>query len=94
MNDHGDLTGSRGVGREVEGEAWVSRLGAKKAVDLPAPTIDGVELGGRSGTSVIRGITWFAPYGGVSVSGYTVAGAVSEGCGRATIWTCTQTYRH
>jgi hypothetical protein len=42
------------------------------------------------GLSVIRGVTWFAPDGGVGVGG--VSGGVWTGGGLATIWTCTQTY--
>ena len=90
MNDHGDLTGSRSWGRDDSGNAWVSQIGANKAVNLPV--VDARGRPGKSfGMAVIRGVTWFAPDGGVSVGG----GAASDANDwHATIWTCTQTYRH
>ncbi len=90
MNDHGDLTGTRGWGRDDAGDAWVSRIGAKKAVNLPDPFDGGVYGVNSFGMAVIRGSTWFAPDGGVSVGG--AAGGGNNW--HATIWTCTQTYRH
>ena len=47
--------------------------------------------GNAIGTSVIRGVTWFAPQGGVSVGGYAGNGDWALN-GVATIWTCAQTY--
>jgi hypothetical protein len=85
LNDHGDLTGYSGV-RGGE-RAWVSRLGADSVVTLPSPPVQGKWLE-ILGASVIRGVTAFAPQGGVSVGGY----AYKSGVLQAVIWTCTQTY--
>jgi hypothetical protein len=94
MNDHGDLTGSLGGFRGIGDTAWVSRLWAEQVVKLPAPpepTGSGWE--NVQGISVIRGVTPFAPQGGVSVGGNARSWGMEGSIGnRATIWTCTQTY--
>ena len=88
MNDDGDVTGYRGGFLGVGTRAWVSQLGAETVTELPSPQGRGNKS--AMGLSVIRGVTWFAPDGGVSVGG--VSGGVWTDGGLATIWTCTQTY--
>jgi uncharacterized membrane protein len=88
MNDHGDVVGYQAGLFGLEVRAWVSDLGADSVVQLPSPKGSG---GNAIATSVIRGVTWFAPQGGVSVGGYAGNGDWALN-GVATIWTCAQTY--
>jgi hypothetical protein len=88
VNDHGDLTGYSDSFRGIGGRPWVSRLGADHPTMLPMPP--GVVEASAHGISVIRGVTWFAPQGGVSVGGNTIGYSGPDG--DAVIWTCTQTY--
>lgn len=87
----GDLTGSAGGFRGIADRAWVYRLGAEDSpVRLPnpePPTVDG--WANVFGRAVIRGVTSFAPHGGVSVGG---AAQSWDGPTVPVIWTCTQTY--
>jgi hypothetical protein len=88
MNDHGDLTGYRGGLRGLGDRPWVSRLGADRPTRLPKPP--GGYASSTHATSVIRGVTWFAPKGGRSVGGHAIGYSGDDG--DAVIWTCTQTY--
>ena len=88
MDDHGDLTGYRGGFRGGGATPWVSRLGADHPRRLPDPARYGSST---HGTSVIPGVTWFAPQGGVSVGGHSIG--YGDGVdGDAVIWACTQMY--
>jgi hypothetical protein len=91
MNDHGDLTGYRGGNRGEDARPWVSHLGAQNPTRLPKPPQTVGWGWATHATSVIRGVTWFAPQGGVSVGGHTLPSSNGVG-GDAVIWTCTQTY--
>jgi hypothetical protein len=98
MDDHGDLTGFAGGFRGSGEEPWVSHLGARHPTMLPLPTVPGGYASSTKATAVIRGVTWFAPQGGVSVGGHfngyiedDPSGNVID-VGDAVIWTCTQTY--
>jgi hypothetical protein len=98
MNDHGALAGYRGGFRGSGEEPWVSHLGARHPTMLPIPTVPGGYPSSTKATAVIRGVTWFAPQGGVSVGGHfngyiedDPSGYVID-IGDAVIWTCTQTY--
>jgi hypothetical protein len=91
MNDDGDLTGYRGGWRGVGLSAWVSNLQDEKVHSLPVPKP--FSWGNMSGIGVIRGVTWFAPNGGISVAGYGHSyDAEGSSISRAVIWTCTDIY--
>jgi hypothetical protein len=87
----GDITGSTGGFRGFNDHAFVYRLGAeRRPVALPDPeppnTFGWANTFGRA---VARGVTSFAPHGGVSVGGAAEPG---DGPSVPVIWTCTQTY--
>jgi hypothetical protein len=94
MSDHGDLTGYRGGFRGSGEEPWVSRLWAHHPTRLPNPPVPGGYASSMRTTTIIRGVTWFAPQGGVSVGGHFDGynDAETIHLGDAVIWTCTQTY--
>ena len=89
---HGrDITGSTGGFRGIADRAFMYRLGSEDGpVRLPSPeppTIDG--WANVFGRAVVRGVTSFAPHGGVSVGGVAQPW---DGPEVPVIWTCTQTY--
>ena len=90
MSDNGDLAGSSGGFRGYGSVAWVSHIRADKRASLPSPKVDGFRIGTTVAVAVIRGATWFAPAGGITVGG--TAGGL-ESTKYATIWTCAQTYQ-
>ncbi len=82
LNDHGDVTGPAFTTGRMH-QAWVSHLRSDRLHTLPYPP--GPPDGGNTeGNAVIRGVTAFAPHGGVTVGGTQVA----SGMTRAIIWTC------
>ena len=89
-NDHGDVTGSRGAARGTGAQAWVGRRGSDRVTSLPHPPADDPgSWSNTAGVAVIRGVTDFAPQGGVSVGG-NAEGVLADNSffSRAVIWTC------
>ena len=89
MDDAGHLTGASGGFRGFDDRAWVARLRGAESAHLPDPPPDPPDTGWDNtfGTAVERGVTVFAPQGGL-----TVGGVADGNRRRAVLWTCAQTY--
>jgi hypothetical protein len=71
MNDHGDLTGTDEGFRGFGNRAFFAHVGWRRTSDLPLPPTDDPEgWNNTAGTAVIRGVTYYAPEGGVTVGGF------------------------
>lgn len=88
MSDRGDLTGARGGFRGYGARAWVGRLSGRAARLPDPPTEDANGWENIYGSDLTRGVTAFAPQGGVTVGG----AANGDDLSRAVLWTCAQTY--
>lgn len=83
INDYGDVVGTSGGLRGIGEKAWVARLASDTVHALPYPPNTGDEGGTVYAREAIRGVTSFAPHGGVSVGG-----GYSGNTDKALIWTC------
>jgi hypothetical protein len=83
INDYGDVVGTSGGFRGIGEKAWVARLTSDTVHALPYPPNTGDEGGTVYARDAIRGITSFAPHGGVSVGGGYLGNT-----DKALIWTC------
>jgi hypothetical protein len=82
-NDYGDVVGRTSGDRTTGTRPWIGHRSDDSVKSLPALP-GATEEDSASANAVIRGVTAFAPNGGVSVGGYS-----SDGSGhRAVIWTC------
>lgn len=90
MSNRGDVTGTRRGFRGIGGRASVARLSGRNA-RLPDPQTEDGDIWWENtfGSDLARGVTAFAPQGGVTVGG---SASGDDGRSRAVLWTCAQTY--
>jgi hypothetical protein len=90
MDSAGRLAGASDGFRARGARAWVGRVRGRVQAWLPDPLEDPLDPWINTfASAVARGVSDFAPQGGITVAGQVHA---EEGPYRPVLWTCTQTY--
>jgi hypothetical protein len=93
MDDSRYLAGAQGGFRGIADRAWVARRGDTDASSLPDPPLENPDLDWWENTyarTLARGVSAFAPQGGITVGGSAHPG--EDEPVRAVLWTCAHTY--